>query len=130
MKTIYARADAGFYCWEAVKAYHSQGVQFILSVRKTSRLVDELKGASWQRSPRTDADGQCEFLYQPEGWGKAYRFLALRYHQQPPASAADQPEQYPLFDTPEYRYRVFVTNMTDAIYLLKWFYNQRWAQRI
>jgi len=30
-----------------------------------------------------------------------------------------------LFDTPEYRYRVFVTNMTDAIYMLTWFYNQR-----
>jgi hypothetical protein len=30
-----------------------------------------------------------------------------------------------LFDTPEYRYRVFVTDMTDAIYLLTWFYNQR-----
>ena len=125
VKTIYARADAGFYCWEAVKAYQSQGVQFIISVRKTSRLVDELKGASWQRSPHTDADGQCEFLYQPEGWGKAYRFLALRYHQQPPASAAEQPEQYQLFDTPEYCYRVFVTSMTDAIYLLTWFYNQR-----
>jgi hypothetical protein len=30
-----------------------------------------------------------------------------------------------LFDTPEYRYRVFVTNMTDAVDLLAWFYNQR-----
>ena len=100
-------------------------MQFIISVRKTSRLVDELKAASWQRSPHTDAGGQCEFLYQPEGWGKAYRFLALRYHQQPPASAAEQPQQYQLFDTPEYRYRVFVTSMTDAIYLLTWFYHQR-----
>jgi hypothetical protein len=30
-----------------------------------------------------------------------------------------------LFDTPEYRYRVFVTDMPDAICLLAWFYNQR-----
>ena len=30
-----------------------------------------------------------------------------------------------MFDTPEYTYRVFVTNMTDAICLLAWFYNQR-----
>src|SRR5579862_5736404 len=30
-----------------------------------------------------------------------------------------------LFDMPEYRYRVFVTNMTDAIYTLTSFYNQR-----
>ena len=125
VKTIYGRADSGFYCWEAVEAYQSRGVQFIISARKTSRLVDELKAAVWQGSPRTDADGQCEFRYQPEGWGKAYRFLALRYRKQSQPSAAEEPEQYQLFDTPEYRYRVFVTNITDAIYMLAWFYNQR-----
>jgi len=87
--------------------------------------VDELKAARWQHSPRTDADGQCEFRYQPEGWGKAYRFIALRYQKRAQPSEGDEPEQYQLFDTPEYSYRVFVTNMTDAIYLLAWFYNQR-----
>ena len=70
VKTIYARADSGFYCWEAVEAYQRRGVQFIISARKTSRLVEELKAAVWEGSPRTDADGQCEFRYQPEGGGK------------------------------------------------------------
>jgi hypothetical protein len=125
VKTIYARADAGFYCWEAVEAYEHQGVQFIISAQKTSRLVDELQAADWKRSPRTDADGQCEFRYQPEGWEKAYRFLALRYLKKPPPRETDKAEQYQLFDTPEYGYRVFVTNMKDAIDLLVWFYNQR-----
>jgi hypothetical protein len=125
VKRIYGRADAGFYCWDAVKAYESQGVQFIISVRKTPRLVDELKAADWKRSPRTDADGQCEFPYQPEGWGRAYRFIALRYKKQPKPRAADEPQQYQLFDTPEYSYRVFITNMQDAIDLLVWFYSQR-----
>jgi hypothetical protein len=108
-----------------VEAYQNQGVQFIIWARKTFRLVDELKAAGWQRSPRTDADGQCEFGYQPEGWGKAYGFIALRYQKQPRPSQDDEPEQYQLFDTPEYSYRVFVTHMTDAIDLLAWFYNQR-----
>ena len=36
-----------------------------------------------------------------------------------------QREQYQLFDTPEYTYRVFVTNMDRAIDLLVWFYSQR-----
>ena len=125
VKTIYGRADSGFYCWDAVEAYENQGVQFIISARKTPRLVDELKAAEWKRSPRTDADGQCEFWYQPEGWGKAYRFIALRYKKQPQPKTADEPEQYQLFDTPEYSYRVFVTNMKDAIDLLVWFYSQR-----
>jgi len=125
VKTIYARADSGFYCGEAVEAYQSRDVQFIVSARKTSRLVEELKAADWKRSPRTDADGQCEFRYQPEGWGKAYRFIALRYQKKPKPKEADEPEQYQLFDTPEYSYRVFVTSMQDAIDALVWFYNQR-----
>jgi hypothetical protein len=125
VKTIHARADSGFYCWNAVEAYENHGVQFIISAQKTSRLVDELKAADWKRSPRTDADGQCEFRYQPEGWGKAYRFIALRYVKKPQPKKSAEPEQYQLFDTPEYSYRVFVTNMKDPIDLLVWFYSQR-----
>ena len=123
VETIYARADSGFYCAEAVEAYQKGGVKFILSARKTSRLMDALKAAQWTGSPKTDADGQCEFRYQPEGWNKAHRFLALRYERNKPA--ADQSEQYQLFETAEYSYRVFVTNMEDGIALLTWFYNQR-----
>jgi len=125
VKTVYARADSGFYCWEAVQAYEKRNCRFVLVARKTSRLVEALKGADWKPSPRTDADGQCEFRYQPEGWGQAYRFLALRYEKKPTAPEADQPEQYQLFDTPEYTFRVFVTNMEGPLDALVWFYNQR-----
>jgi Transposase DDE domain group 1 len=125
VETIFARADSGFYCWDAVAAYEGRGVQFIISARKTARLVEQLKAAVWKASPRTDAHGQCEFHYQPEGWTKAYRFLALRYKKKPKLKAADEPEQYQLFDTPEYTYRVLVTNMKRALDLLVWFYDQR-----
>ena len=94
VKTIQARADSGFYCGEAVEAYEKRSVQFIISARKTSRLVDELKAADWKRSPHTDADGQCEFRYQPEGWGKTYRFIAVRYEKKPTPKEAGDPEQY------------------------------------
>jgi len=57
VETMYARADSGFYCAEAVEAYEKAGVQFIISARKTSRLIDELKAAEWTGSPKTDADG-------------------------------------------------------------------------
>jgi len=68
---IFARADAGFYCWEAVQAYEKGQASFIVVARKTTRLLAELQSARWQPSPRTDADQQCEFCYQPEGWDKA-----------------------------------------------------------
>ena len=123
--TIYARVDSGFYCWEAVEAYQGQGCQFIISARKTSRLVEALVAAEWKPAPQTDAEGCCEFRYQPEGWGQAYRFIALRYKKKPRVAAAGEPEQYQLFETPEYSYRAFVTNMSEPIAPLVWFYNQR-----
>jgi hypothetical protein len=125
VKEIRARADSGFYCWEAVEAYQKQGCQFIISAGKTSRLVEELKAADWTGSPRTEADGQCTFRYQPEGWGKAYRFIALRYKKKPPPRLDGEPEQYQLFETTEYKYRAFVTSLEAPIDAAVWFYDQR-----
>src|SRR5450759_5846942 len=68
----------GFYCREAVEAYEEIDALFVICARKTSRLVEELRQAQWKPSPKTDADAECEFLYQPEGWSKPYRFVALR----------------------------------------------------
>jgi hypothetical protein len=122
--TIFARADSGFYCWEAIQAYEKARAHFIVVARKTSRLLERLQTAHWKPSPKTDADQQCEFWYQPDGWGKAYRFIALRYQKKEEKDPSAR-EQYQLFDTPEYTYRVFVTDMGRAIDLLVWFYNQR-----
>jgi len=59
VETVYARADSGFYCWEAVESYEKHHAQFIISARKTARLVEALKAAEWKPSPCTDAHGQC-----------------------------------------------------------------------
>src|SRR6185312_7199814 len=83
------------------------------------------KTARWTGSPRTDADGQCEFRYQPEGWAKAYRFVALRYVKAAKVKKAEEPEQYQLFDTPEYSYRVFVTDLDATIDVVVAFYRGR-----
>src|SRR5437870_9199520 len=60
-----------------------------------------------------DADEECEFIYQPQGWAKAHRFLALRYDKaarekkndkkkNKKTSDAKEAEQYQLFDTAPY----------------------------
>jgi Transposase DDE domain group 1 len=124
--SIFSRADSGFYCWEAVEAYEKCKCWFIVVARKTSRILDELGAAEWKASPHTDADEQCEFWYQPNGWDKAYRFLALRYEKDlDDEEESDDVVQYQLFATKKYKYRVFVTNMEGSIDTLVWFYNQR-----
>jgi hypothetical protein len=123
VQQIFARADSGFYCWEAVAAYLERGCQFVIVARKTARLLDLLHAAQWKPSPQTDADAQCEFTYQPDGWEKAFRFVALRYEQ--PPQPADEVEQYQLFATGKYTYRVFVTDMPEPIHLVVAFYNGR-----
>jgi Transposase DDE domain group 1 len=125
VKQIYGRADSGFYCREAVEAYAECKAHFVISARKTSRLVEQLRQAEWKVSPKTDADWECEFPYQPEGWNRPYRFVALRSEKAHEEVAAEQAEQYQLFETSQYKYRVFVTDLTDPIYFVVWFYNRR-----
>jgi hypothetical protein len=79
----YARANSGFYCWEAVEAYERADRGFVVVARKTARLVAQLTQAEWTPAPDTDADEQCEFRYQPNGSPRPYRFVALRDEANP-----------------------------------------------
>jgi hypothetical protein len=130
VRELRARADSGFYCWQAVQTYQAYGCRFIMVARKTARLVAALDGAAWKPSPQTDADAECDFLYQPEGWDKPFRFVALRFPKppsKPKKGKPKPPEQYQLFETSAYLYRVFVTDLEGPVYRLVRFYNGRCA---
>ena len=122
---VYGRADSGFYCQYAVEAYEEFDTRFVVSARKTPRLVEELNQAAWKPSPKTDGEAECEFRYQPDGWKKKYRFVALRYEKAPEEMEPDEAEQYQLFETSQYKYRVFVTDFSESIDFVVWFYRQR-----
>ena len=119
----YGRADSGFYCLEALQAYEKHDCRFVVAAQKSASLMEAVKSARWTGSPRTDADGQCEFRHQPREWPKAYRYVALRYEKKPKPER--KTEQYQLFDGPEYMYRVFVTDIEAPIDVVTWFYRQR-----
>jgi hypothetical protein len=125
VKRIYGRADSGFYCREAVEGYEQLHARFVICARKTARLVEELRQAEWQPSRKTDSDEECEFRYQPEGWSKPYRFVALRKKKPRQEVEAEESEQYQLFETSQYQYRVFVTDFVEPIDFVVWFYGQR-----
>jgi len=122
---IYGRADSGFYCQDGVEAYEECTARFVIPARKTSRLVELLQQAEWKPSKETDADMECAFRHQPQGWSKQYRFVALRYEKTREEVAEEESEQYQLFETSRHKYRVFVTDMDDPISFVVWFYNQR-----
>jgi hypothetical protein len=125
VKQIYGRADSGFYCREAVEGYEQLHARFVICARKTARLVEQLRQAEWKPSPKTDAEAECEFRYQPDGWSKPYRFVALRKEKPREEVDAEEAEQYQLFETSQYKYRVFVTDFVEPIDFVVWFYGQR-----
>ena len=51
--------------------------------------------------------------------------MALRYLKKAKPTARNAPEQYQLFDTPEYTHRVFVTEMDALIDAVVRFYRPR-----
>jgi hypothetical protein len=119
----YGRSDSGFYCLEAVQAYEKHDCRFVVAAQKSASLMAAVQSARWTGSPRTDADGQCEFRHQPGEWPKAYRYVALRYQKKPKPERKG--EQYQLFDGPEYTYRVFITDLDAPIDVVVGFYRQR-----
>jgi hypothetical protein len=125
VQRILGRADSGFYCWEAVEAYEECHAQFVISARKTTRMVEQLRQAEWKVSKKTEAGWECEFRYQPEGWKHEYRFVALRYEKAHEEVEAEESVQYQLFETSQYKYRAFVTDLTEPIDMVVWIYNQR-----
>jgi len=103
VRKIFGRADAGFYCWDAVQAYEKHKASFIIVARKTPRLLEELEKAHWSPRRRRMPMNNASSTISPRV-GEAYRFIALRYLKK---DQTPKP-QYQLFDTPKYIYRVFV----------------------
>jgi len=51
--------------------------------------------------------------------------VALRYEKTREEREKEETEQYQLFETSQYKYRVFVTDFSEPIDFVVWFYNQR-----
>ena len=86
---------------------------------------DRLRQAEWKPSPKTDAEAECEFRYQLERWTKPYRFIAMRTAKPREEVEDEEAEQYQLFETSPYKYRVLVTDFVEPIDFVVWFYGHR-----
>jgi len=108
VKTLLARADSGFYCWDAVQAYESVKCGFIIVARKTARLVEELKAAQWQRSPQTRCRRTVRVLVSAGWLGESVPVPGAALREEGEGWAADAVEQYQCSRRRKYIYRVFV----------------------
>jgi DDE family transposase len=90
--------------------------------KRSSRWEKATAISSWRKRPQLwcerwkrpigssgpAAVGLAKFQYQPEGWNRSRRFVAVRY-----AVEQEPTDQYQLFATEPWKYRVFVTNRVE-----------------
>ena len=109
VEEVIVRADSEMYCKELAHECERNECRFILSVKKNSAIRQKLSEITqWKFSP--DSLGTAEFLYEPNGWGKNYRFLVSRYEK----DKKEKDPQTDMFDDEEYKYRVVVTNLKHS----------------
>jgi hypothetical protein len=102
------RADAEFYCWQAVKAARANGFDYIIAVKKSCPQFDENK---WYSVDGDDTIQYNEALYKPTGWDTLCRYVAMRIRKDPKNPKNRQGE---LLEDGNYTFRVFVTSREGA----------------
>ena len=115
---IRLRADAGFYCREFVEALEVAGIGYVIVAAGSSRMRRKL-GALRYRPFRRDW-AAASFRYQPYGWSRPRRFVAIRYRLPDKDTA-----QECLFPSRRYGYRVYVTNLPLRAGKVWYFYRGR-----
>jgi hypothetical protein len=112
------RADAGFYDKDFVKELEKQNAGFAIVAKMTAPIKQLLPGRKYHKINAIFST--AEFAYQPHGWKKEYRFVALRRKTQ-----QDPDNQTTLFTMDRYAYSVIVTNLSLTPYGVFNFYKNR-----
>ena len=65
----------------------------------------------WYTLKENDTVAYNDCTYQPGGWDKAYRFVAMRIPKEKlPEASKSEKQQIELFEDDRYKYRIFVTD--------------------
>jgi hypothetical protein len=99
VEKIRVRGDGEMLGWESVKAALEEGVTYIFGNR---RCEPPFPDDGWYRHGEHEYN---ECMYQPHGWKKACRFVAMRIRKD---QLGDR--QLRLLESENYVHRVFVTN--------------------
>ena len=107
VKNVILRGDGEFIGWASVKAAFDEGYQFIFANKSCEPSFDPSK---WYKVRKKDQFEYNECIYQPVGWERPYRFVAMRI----PKDQLSEGEyvQLSLLEDIKYKYRIFVTSLT------------------
>jgi hypothetical protein len=108
VKEVVIRADGEFFAHESVSAARKCGYSFIIANRAGKPGFDN---ASWYKVNPKDTISYNDCTYQPQGWDKPERFVAMRIPIEEAEDASQsEKQQLPLFEDDRYKYRIFVTD--------------------
>jgi hypothetical protein len=121
VQEVLIRADGEFLCWQSVQAAIDAGFDFIIGNRGCTPVFD---ADSWYRPLKSKPIEYNSCIYQPGGWGRPCRFVAMRIAKEQ-KRASDQPEQCPLFEDDQYTYRIFCTSLAGPAHRVVAEYDKR-----
>ncbi len=111
VKQVLLRADGEFLSGHSVQAAVDCGFDFIIANKKCDPPFDP---HCWYRPWKRK---QIEFnscVYQPIGWDRPHRFVAMRIAKQAKPFKSNQPIQCELFADDCYTYRIFCTSQSAS----------------
>jgi hypothetical protein len=118
VKNVIIKTDKGFYNHKTTEYLESRKALFTIVAKLTRPIKTKLSTLSYQI--HSSGIETAEFMYQPTGWKKEYRFVVIRR-----PLPEDPTEQLTLFSMGKYSYQVIVTNMRLTILNTWSFYNGR-----
>jgi hypothetical protein len=103
VKKVLLRADGEFFSWESVHAAMEEGFEFIVANKRAKPPFDP---NGWHHAWKRKSYQYNSCVYQPMGWEKACRFVAMRIPREETLSCQEE-----LFEEDRYTYRIFCTSL-------------------
>jgi hypothetical protein len=107
VQEVLLRADGEFLCWQSVQAAIQAGFDFIIANKACTPFFDS---EQWYRPFKRKALQYNSCIYQPGGWGRPCRFVAMRILKEK-KQPSNRPQQAVLFEDDKYTYRIFCTSL-------------------
>lgn len=120
VREVILRGDGEFISWESVEAAFDEGYGFIFGNKACNPPLDPL---GWYKVKKKDVIAYNECIYQPVGWGRACRFVAMRIPKE--SSIEGGSVQLVLLEDSNYKYRIFVTNLSKRAHKVIGEYDKR-----